>query len=136
MANHVKTLGYLHIALGSLGILAAVALVMIFGGIAGILRLVHDPDAEMAIPIVGIVLLCIAAFLVIVSLPGIIAGFGLLNFQQWARILAIVIGAFNLLNFPLGTFLAAYTFYVLLSPQTEVLFSPRQGYLSGPRAAA
>ncbi len=136
MANHVKTLGYLHIALGSLGILAAVVMILIFGGIAAIIRLVNDPEAEVAIPILGIIFLCIAAFLLLVSLPGIIAGFGLLNFQQWARILAIVIGAFNLLNFPLGTFLAVYTFYVLLSPQTEALFAPRQRYLPGPRAAA
>jgi len=134
MANHVKTLGYLHIALGSLGILGAVILILIFGGIASILRLVEDPEAAQAIPIVAIVFLCIAAFLVILSLPGILAGFGLLYFQQWARVLAIVIGAFNLLNFPLGTFLAVYTFYVLLSREAEELFTRQPGFLTGARS--
>jgi hypothetical protein len=59
----------------------------------------------------------------IVSLPCIIAGFGLLRYRQWARTLTIVLSAVNLMNVPLGTALGLYGLWVLLSPETEPLFA-------------
>jgi hypothetical protein len=124
MREHVRILGYLHIVLGALGILGAVAVLVVFGGIAGIVGLAsnHDPDALVAIPVLGIVGAVIAIFVLLLSLPGLIAGVGLLKFQPWARILAIVLSALNLLNVPIGTALGVYGFWVLLRPETEALF--------------
>ena len=53
---------------------------------------------------------------------GIIAGIGLLKFQQWARILALVLAVLHVLSFPIGTALAIYAFWVLLKPETTPLF--------------
>jgi hypothetical protein len=65
------------------------------------------------------------AFLVllVISLPGLIAGIGLLQFKPWARILAIIVSALDLIHIPLGTALGIYGFWVLLSRETEMLFS-------------
>jgi hypothetical protein len=52
----------------------------------------------------------------------LLAGWGLLNFKEWARILAIVISALNLLGFPIGTILGAYGLWVLLNKDTAPLF--------------
>jgi len=50
---------------------------------------------------------------------GIIAGWGLLERQPWARMLAIVLGFISLLEMPFGTALGIYTLWVLLPAQSE-----------------
>jgi hypothetical protein len=126
MATHVKVLGILHIVLGALGVLAGLGLLALFGGIAGLVDATADfRDARVAIPILQIIAWALFGFLSVISLPGIIAGIGLLQFQNWARILTIVLSALDLLNVPIGTALGIYGLWVLLSPGTEQLFVRR-----------
>ena len=61
-------------------------------------------------------------FLGAFALPGLAAGYGLLKFKPWARIVGIVLSALKLINVPLGTILGAYGLWVLLSKDTERLF--------------
>jgi hypothetical protein len=56
------------------------------------------------------------------ALAGLIAGWGLLERQPWARMLAIVLGCFSLLDMPFGTALGIYTLWVLLPAQSEEEF--------------
>jgi hypothetical protein len=60
------------------------------------------------------------------SLPKLIAGYGLLKRQEWARILTLVLSFFSLLNFPLGTALAIYSFIILTKEEAIRLFNPSQ----------
>jgi hypothetical protein len=122
--QHVKVLGVLYIVLGGLGIMAALLCLLIFGGVAGIVGIAahHEPDARIAVPILGAIGVGIFLFLLLFSLPGIIAGYGLLRLRPWARILAIVLSALNLMNFPLGTLIGVYGLWILLSAETEPLF--------------
>ena len=50
---------------------------------------------------------------------GIAAGWGLLQRQPWARILAIVLGCTSLFDMPFGTALGIYTLWVLLQAKSE-----------------
>jgi hypothetical protein len=50
---------------------------------------------------------------------GIVAGWGLLDRQPWARMLALILGCFNLVDMPFGTALGVYTLWVLLPAQSE-----------------
>ena len=50
---------------------------------------------------------------------GIVTGWGLLERQSWARMLAIVLGCVSLFEMPLGTALGVYTLWVLLPAQSE-----------------
>ena len=50
---------------------------------------------------------------------GFIAGWGLLQRQEWARIVALVVGFVALLNVPIGTALGVYTLWVLLPSQSD-----------------
>ena len=59
------------------------------------------------------------AFL-ITGVLGVIAGWGLLERQPWARTLALVLAFLNLFHFPLGTALGAYTFWVLMPAESNV----------------
>ena len=54
-------------------------------------------------------------FLLVLSAPGILGGYGLLKKYSWARVLVLILGALNLLNVPFGTILGVYTFWVLLN---------------------
>lgn len=126
MRDHVRILAYLHIVFGSLGLVCALVVLLVFGGIAGIVGVAnpHDPDAlRIAVPIIGVVGFLICAFVALVSIPGIIAGVGLLKFRPWARMLGIVLSALNLLHVPFGTILGIYGLWVLLKPEAEQLFS-------------
>lgn len=125
MRDHVRILAYLHIVFGGLGTAAALIVLFVFGGIAGIVGASNpgDPQAwHVAMPIIGIVGLVISAFVLLLSLPGIIAGFGLLKLRPWARLLTIVLSALNLLSIPIGTALGIYGLWVLLQPETERMF--------------
>ncbi len=122
METHVKILGILNIALGALGILLALGLLAMFGGIAGLVGSQAEEGAQIAAPIIGAIGAVIFFFLLVVSIPGIIAGVGLLNYKSWARILTLVLSAINLFQIPFGTALGIYGFWVLLQPRTAELF--------------
>jgi hypothetical protein len=123
METHVKVLGALQIALGALGLVFAAVLVLVLGGAAGIVGASGDPDAGMAIPIIGVTGMAIVTVLVLMSLPGIIIGIGLVRFRPWARIAGIVLSILSLMMIPLGTVVGVYGIWVLFSKDTERLFT-------------
>jgi hypothetical protein len=122
MDTHVKVLAILYIVFGVLGTLLGLGFMALlsFIGVAGA---ASDPDAWMAMPILGITGAALGVFLLILSLPGIIAGIGLLKYRPWARILTIVLSALNLMNFPIGTILGIYGLWVMLSDEGSRLFA-------------
>jgi uncharacterized membrane protein (DUF2068 family) len=62
----------------------------------------------------------IAILLLAKAALGFIAGWGLLQHESWARILALVLGFISLFtNIPFGTALGIYTMWVLLSSDSE-----------------
>ena len=131
MERHVTILGAFHIAFGALGLVAALAILLIFGGAASLIALgaAADPDALIAAPIVAIVGTILMLAALTLSLPGIAAGFGLMYYRPWARLLSVVLSLLHLFNFPFGTALGAYGLWVLLSDETRALFE--RGSASG-----
>jgi hypothetical protein len=134
MDTHVKVLGVLHVAMGALGVFAALILMLVFSGAAGIVGSSGEPDAAVALPIIGITGTALVAFLLTLSAPGIVVGIGLLRFSPWARIGGIVLSIFDLVWVPFGTIVGVYGLWVLFSKDAERLFAPRTGAESTPRA--
>lgn len=126
MITHVKIAAILHIVLGGMGLIAAFVVVAVFGSIAGIVGFSGDSDKAAAIPILGLIGTFVFFLLLILSLPSIIAGIGLLGFRPWARTLTIVLSVLHLFNFPFGTALGVYSLWALLAPETVMLFQSRQ----------
>lgn len=123
MQTHVKVLAALFIVFGALGVLAALGLMAIFGGTMGIVGAAGDEEGRaIALPIIGLTGTLLTAFLLVLSIPGLVTGFGLLSYKNWARVLGIVLSALQLINIPFGTVLGAYGLWVLLSKETEQLF--------------
>jgi len=65
----------------------------------------------------------VVMFLLVISAPGIIGGYGILKKYSWARVLVHILGALNLLNIPFGTILGVYTFWVLLNEEAAKEFT-------------
>lgn len=127
MVTHVKLAGILHIVLGGMGMLAGIVILAVFGSIAGIVGFSdRSSDSAVAIPILGLIGTFVFFLLLVLSLPSVIAGFGLLAFRPWARILTIVLSVLHLLNFPFGTALGVYSLWALMAPETAALFQDRQ----------
>jgi hypothetical protein len=121
MELHVKILAWLNVLLGGLGVACALAAMTVGQWLATVL---HNVNAEFEVPlaIIQVGVTVILGAIIVSSLPCLILGFGLLNFRPWARILGLVLSAILLLNFPFGTVVALYAFWVLLKPETEILF--------------
>ena len=56
---------------------------------------------------------------IVTGVAGLIAAWGLLERQSWARILAIVLAFISLVHIPFGTAIGAYTLWVLLPASSE-----------------
>lgn len=107
MGTHVRILGWLHIALGVLDLLLGLAA---FGILSGIGALSGDPAAFGILSLIGGFA---GAFMLIMALPNFLCGLGLLrNWGGWVIMLAVVLGLFNIMNVPIGTAIALYTFWI------------------------
>ena len=117
MEKHITLLGALFIVFNVLGLMtAAVVFIVLIGG--GLLS--GDSEPLFITSTVGTI---IAFFLTIVSIPGLICGFGLLKKSTWSRILGIVLGFILLIHIPLGTCLGIYTLWALMNKDAEALFT-------------
>ena len=119
MSTHVKIIGWLHIVFGLFGLLTAVA---VFGGslLGGLFV-----DSMKGMIGMGMLGTFAAIFVAAMAIPGLIAGYGLLKYYSWARILMIVIAILELIRFPIGTILGVYTLWALLSAEGAALFKER-----------
>jgi hypothetical protein len=85
----------------------------------GLIAGTEDPTALSVMGLIGSI---VGILLVILSIPGIIAGYGLLKYKQWARYLVLILAVFDVFNVPLGTAFAIYTFWALVQEETVALF--------------
>jgi hypothetical protein len=117
IGQHVLILGWLHIIGSAIFFAIAAFLYALLTGIG-----VATGEVE-AFTILSIVATALSIFLCLLALPSILAGIGLLMRKNWARILAIVVGILNLVNFPIGTLIGAYTLWVLLQESAQAYFA-------------
>lgn len=121
MQKHITLVGALHIGYSALQILGGlIALLFILGGglLGGLIS-----EEEIVISIVFFIAGAIGTWLVLVSLPGIVAGVGVLRRWPWGRYMALVLAVIWLSNIPLGTAIGAYSLWVLIQDETAKLFA-------------
>lgn len=120
MEKHVNLIGILWIALGALTFFGGLVTFWILFGISFIPDMGHEAPVILRSIGVGV-----AIFLLILSIPKIIAGIGLMKKQEWGRILTLIVAFLCVLNFPLGTALAIYSFVILIKEETIQFFKPQ-----------
>ena len=107
MQKHVRILGWLQIGLGVLDLFIGLAL---FGLLSGLGILSGDLEAIGALSVLGSLL---GGLMLIMAIPNLICGIGLLNnWGGWVIVMAVVLGVFNLMKAPIGTAVALYTFWI------------------------
>lgn len=110
---HVRLLAILLMVTGGLGLLGALGMFLLAGPMAGVLR--HAAVDPIPMHFVPGLMVGLGWFFAALALATLVAGFGLLDYQSWARPLAVVISVLLLLKFPWGTALGVYGLWVLLS---------------------
>ena len=117
--EHVRLVGILWMAYSALHAVGGVVVIMVAQVIFGhVIRIPNGPPPEVAMwlrPILSF----IGWLLLVKAAAGLIAGWGLLQRQEWARTVALVVGFVALLNVPIGTALGIYTLWVLLPAQSD-----------------
>jgi len=116
MERHLTAVAALHVGLSVVGGLAGI---FVFALLTGIGVITNEKEAMFILSTIGI---GVGVFLVAISVPGIIGGFGLFRRKEWARILVLIISAIDLLNIPFGTALGIYSIWVLVQEETIRLF--------------
>ncbi len=116
MQKHIQLLGIIYIAYHAIGLVFAW---LIWGILSGIGFMSGDPQAAGIMTLIGTM---IAGLFLVLSVPGIVGGVGILKGWWWSRYLVLVLGLFNLVYVPLGTILGVYTFWVLMQNESVAFF--------------
>lgn len=124
MATHVKVLAVLFLICGVFYAAGAFFLPLVLTFVASIVGSSGDPDAAMATGILGLTGVTLSVMFVVLAIPHLLVGWGMLKFKPWARIGGIVLGALGLLSFPIGTLIGIYALVILFRKETEALFVP------------
>lgn len=106
--QHVKLVAWAHMLFGATA--TVMGSVFFFGGIAHGMR----DMAPLAVMVGGGWL--------ITSLPALIAGYHLLQYKQWARVIICIVAVLKLLDVPGGTMLGVYSLWVLVRMGSHQLF--------------
>ena len=121
MRIHVQVLAWLYIALGILGVFGALIIFVIFGVLGLHLPQLNEPEFPFPLPFLAAGFgLFLTVVILLFSLPGIVAGYGLIRYRSWARVLTIILNILNLIQLPFGTILGIYGLWVLLSRDGEL----------------
>jgi hypothetical protein len=111
MEKHIQIVAALRIGFSILGLIIGGFLFALFFFLGDF---VDDADAEVVFAIIAKVVLVV---MIVLSIPGIIAGIGLLKRKEWARILTLILSVIDLINFPIGTAVGSYSIWALVQPE-------------------
>jgi hypothetical protein len=118
--NHVTVVGIIRIGLSVLGFAFASMIAVILVGVG--IGVWYDGSEEV-LPILSAVALSVMIAAMALTIPGIVAGIGVLRHKNWARYLSIALSVLDLLAPPIGTALAIYSIWVLANRRTVALFA-------------
>ena len=115
MEQHKKVLGIIYLITSILQILFLSMLSLLWSTIFGFIMSEVDPHEGRIVEFVFSILRFIPWIIVLfISIPTLIAGFGLMNGQKWALMMALILGCLKILSFPIGTAIGIYSIWVYL----------------------
>ena len=120
MEKHINTVAALQIGLCIFNLLMVLTLYSILKLIGGF---IDDRDAEMILTVIANIA---ASVLALLAVPGIIAGYGLYQRKEWARILTLILSVISIFNFPFGTAIGIYSIWVLIQPESVAAFGKQE----------
>jgi hypothetical protein len=123
MEKHVTLVGALHIGYSAFQILGGMIAFLLIVGAGLIGGFIAEEGLVAAITFfVGTT---ITLWVLVVSIPGIVGGIGLLRYKPWARYMVLVLSVLALLNIPIGIAIGIYSIWVLVQDKTATLFASK-----------
>ena len=116
--EHVHLLGLLWLAISAFNVVGGVVLYVIANTLfAHMHEFGVPPEAPTGFlrPLLSV----IAIFILAKAAGGFVAGWGLLQRESWARVVAVVLAFISLFNIPFGTAIGVYTMWVLLPSDSQ-----------------
>ena len=115
--EHVHLLGILWLALSACNVIGGFVLYIIANTFFAHVHQLGQPEAPTSFlrPLLSVIAIVVFAK----SAVGFVAGWGLLQREPWARVLAVVLAFISLFNVPFGTAVGVYTMWVLLPGRSQ-----------------
>ncbi len=138
--DHNKVLGIMHLIYGGFFALMTVLMLFLFVimgiSLSGISQDPNAPPVGFIVAIMGFVVVLYG----LLSIPSLIAGYGMLKRRSWARVAGIVASVLSAISFPFGTALCVYSLWFLFGDagkdfQRSLSGSEGYGALGGATAS-
>jgi hypothetical protein len=124
MQKNINIVAALQIGLSIFNLLIAFLIFTVLKVVGGF---VDNPSGSTVLSLIADIL---AIIFIVISFPGILAGFGLYKRKEWARILTIILSVIELFSFPFGTAIGIFSIWAMIQPETVAAFnetgSPQQ----------
>jgi len=117
--QHNKYLGISHLVYGSLFLLLMLGM-MVFMSVM-FAAMPSGPNGPPAF-FFAFIWLFFGLIYGAMTIPSLIAGYGLLKRKKWAKTAAIIAGVLSGMSFPMGTAVCVYTFWFLFSEPGKILY--------------
>lgn len=119
MEKHKQVLSYLFMGFSLVAFIVCTTMLLIFTGIMSIVSAKSGSAAPLVVTGgIGSIFMMIV---LVTSLPGFLAGYGLWKDKPWGKVLSIIMGIIYLMQPPFGTALGIYALWVLLSDESMVV---------------
>jgi hypothetical protein len=117
--DHVRLVGILWMAYSALHVVLGLGMIIVAQTVfGGSVHLPSMPPPEVTVwlrPLISFI-----GWLILAKAgAGFLAGWGLLQREDWARTLSLVLGFIALLSVPVGTAIGVYTLWVLLPQRSD-----------------
>lgn len=118
--NGILLISLYHLIVGALtgiGVCAVLSLPVLLA-----LLIAGEPSSRNVLLVVSIIAVLSAVLFLVAAVANLLVGWGLLQEAEWARVGAIALAIFRLLNFPIGTLVGALVIWYLIQPRVTDLF--------------
>lgn len=136
MERHVQFLAFLYIAGGIVGLVSGCVLLLQLGALGKFLLALMSTKLIMSVPFAAMYLNALGWLHVLLAAPAIVSGWGLRRYEEWARLMGMVVALVVMLSVPFGTIAGVYALWVLLTPESEYLFLDPPGAPAGKSVTA
>jgi hypothetical protein len=112
-----------HFISGFLSLLGLCLIVMVPMMMAFVVPVSGDEGGWIAVGTMAIIGLVGGGIFLLVSIANFVIGWGLWHLREWARVAAIALAFFRLINIPLGTVIGGLIIWHLLKEETKAEFA-------------
>lgn len=116
---HVHLLGILWLAMSAFNAVGGLILLILGNALFPHLREMKDVPPDVPTGFLTALFTTLGIIVLAKAACGFIAGWGLMQREAWARVVALVLAFISLFNIPFGTAIGVYTMWVLLPGQSQ-----------------